>query len=146
MRRDPFYVRAIRPHVWGAFLRTGPGSEDRLVATVGARGLGDDAKIRAAVDSLNARLFARDPLGGRVGAAADLGVGGPLAEPGRNPPRRVGGRPFTTAAEDRIDARRAIAAAAHERTRADRIAAHERATAARDAHSRAVLGGTWRGD
>ena len=61
-------------------------------------------------------------------------------------PARIGGRPFTTAAEDRIDARRAIAAAAHERTRADRIAAHERATAARDAHSRAVLGGTWRGD
>lgn len=159
MRRDrrpfqlrPFYVRTVRPHVWAIMLRTGPGEDDRMMATVGARGLGDGAarqRARETAAAMNAGLVSRDPLGGRIGAAADLGVGGPLAVPGRNPLRMPGPRPFTTAAEDRLAARRAIADAAAERRRADaaeRYAAGQGERDRRERWERAVYGGRWAGD
>ena len=80
----------------------------------------------------------------RTAARADIAAAGPMADPPTGP-ARIGGRPFTTAAEDRIDAQRAIAAAAHERTRADRIAAHAAAIARLDRPDPRT-GGRWTGD
>jgi hypothetical protein len=64
--RARFYVRNLRPHVWGVMRRADanmpravrPCSDaDALVAAAGARGIGDAAarvKIREACDALNA--------------------------------------------------------------------------------------------
>jgi len=109
--------------------------------------------------------FSRSIARGRSGrelAAADLAAAdcpgrrsSVPALPGRTAvpvpplPRTIPGRPFVTAAEDRLAARRAIAAAAAD-ARARRVAetwqagAAERERAART--RRAIFGGTWTGD
>ena len=80
----------------------------------------------------------------RTAARADITAAGPMAAP-PTVPDRIGGRPFTTAAEDRLAALRALADSVAVRTRADRLAAHATAIARLDARD-ILTGGRWTGD
>ena len=80
----------------------------------------------------------------RSAAHADLAAVGRMADPPTGPDR-IAGRPFTAAAEDRLAARRAIADAAAERTRAERQRVYDAAIARFDVRDPRT-GGRWTGD